>query len=63
MGIFPYIVAQGAQWFVRPLIKRDLNSRVLKGISDIGKEFDRAFRMSANHYGQMMLRRNGASQT
>ena len=58
MGIFPYIVAQGAPWFVRPLIKRDLNSRVLKGVTKHRKEFDRAFRMSANHYGEMMLRRN-----
>ena len=58
MGIFPYIVAQGAPWFVRPLIKRDLNSRVLKGVTKHRKEFDRAFRMSANHYGEMMVRRN-----
>jgi Asp-tRNA(Asn)/Glu-tRNA(Gln) amidotransferase A subunit family amidase len=43
---------------VRALIKRDLNSRVLKGVTKHRKEFDRAFRMSANHYGEMMLRRN-----
>jgi amidase len=56
MGIFPYVVAQGVPWFVRALIKRDLNSRVLKGVRRHRKEFDKAFRMSANHYGQMMQR-------
>jgi amidase len=58
MGIFPYMVAQGAPWFVRPFIKRDVNSRVLKGLTKHRKELDRAFRMSANHYGEMMLRRS-----
>jgi len=58
MGIFPYVVAQGVPWFVRPFIKRDLNSRVLKGVTKHRKEFNKAFRMSANHYGEMMLRRS-----
>jgi amidase len=58
MGILPYILAQGAPWFVRPLIKRDLNSTVLKGAEKHRRDFDKAFRMSANHYGEMMLRRS-----
>jgi amidase len=58
MGILPYVVAQGVRWFVRPFIKRDLNSRVLKGVTKHRKEFNKAFRMSANHYGEMMLRRS-----
>ena len=58
MGIFPYILAQGVPWFVRPLLKMDLNSKVLKGLKKHRKDFDRAFGMSANHYGEMMLRRN-----
>jgi amidase len=58
MGILPYVVAQGVPWFVRPFIKRDLNSRVLKGVTKHRKEFDKAFRMSVNHYGEMMLRRS-----
>jgi amidase len=58
MGILPYILAQGAPWFVRPLLKKDLNSRVLKGLTKYRKEFDRGFGMSANHYGEMMLRRS-----
>jgi amidase len=58
MGIFPYMVAQGAPWFVRPFLKMDLNSKVLKGVKKHKKEFDRAFGMSANHYGEMMLRRS-----
>lgn len=60
MGIFPYMIAQGAPWFVRPLLKMDLNSKVLKGLKKHRKEFDQAFAMSANHYGEMMLRRNMA---
>ena len=58
MGILPYILAQGVPWFVRPLLKMDLNSRVLKGVKKHKKDFDKAFRMSANHYGEMMLRRS-----
>jgi hypothetical protein len=35
----------------------DLNSKVLKGVKKHRKEFDKAFGMSANHYGEVMLRR------
>jgi hypothetical protein len=38
----------------------DLNSKVMKGLKKHRKEFDRAFGMSANHYGEMMLRRSFA---
>ncbi|MBZ5528438.1 MAG: amidase [Acidobacteriia bacterium] len=58
MGIFPYILAQGAPWFVRPLLKMDLNSKILKGLKKHRREFDKAFAMSANHYGEMLLRRS-----
>ncbi|HXH48924.1 MAG TPA: amidase [Terriglobia bacterium] len=58
MGIFPYMLAQGVPWFVRPLLKMDLNSKVLRGLKKHQKDFDKAFRMSANHYGEMMLRRS-----
>jgi amidase len=58
MGILPYILAQGAPWFIRPLMKLDLNSGALKGAKKHKKEFNRAFKMSANHYGEMMLRRS-----
>jgi hypothetical protein len=34
-----------------------LNSKVLKGVKKHRKEFDKAFGMSANHYGEVMLRR------
>ena len=60
MGIFPYVIAQGTPWFVRPLLKMDLNSKIMKGVKKHKKEFDKAFKMSANHYGEMMLRRNMA---
>jgi amidase len=58
MGIFPYIVAQGVPWFVRPFLKMDLDSKVLKGVKKHRRDFDKAFGMSANHYGEMMLRRS-----
>jgi amidase len=58
MGIFPYMIAQGVPWFVRPLLKMDLNSKVMKGVKKHKKEFDKAFAMSANHYGEIMLRRS-----
>ena len=58
MGILPYIIAQGAPWFVRQLLKRDITSKVLRGLKKHKKDFDRAFGMSANHYGEMMLRRS-----
>ena len=58
MGIFPYIVAQGVPWFVRSFLKMDLNSKVLKGVKKYRRDFNKAFGMSANHYGEMMLRRS-----
>jgi amidase len=58
MGILPYMVAQGVPWFVRPLLKMDLNSGVLRGSKKHRSDFNKAFRMSANHYGEMMLRRS-----
>lgn len=57
-GILPYIIAQGAPWFVRRLLKMDVLSKAFKGAKKYRKNFDKAFRMSANHYGEMMLRRN-----
>ncbi|HRG39647.1 MAG TPA: hypothetical protein PK289_14045, partial [Bacteroidia bacterium] len=32
VGIFPYIIAQGVPWFIRPLIKMQLFGGFLKGI-------------------------------
>lgn len=57
MGIFPYLVAQGVPQNVRALLKRDMSSNGFKGLKKHRSEFDKAFRMSANHYGEMMLRR------
>jgi amidase len=57
MGLIPYMIAQGVPWFARPLLKMDLNSKVLRGVKKYKKEFDKAFAMSANHYGEMLLRR------
>jgi amidase len=56
-GILPYILAQGVPWFVRPLLKMDLTSKILKGMRNHRRDFDKAFGMSANHYGEMILRR------
>ena len=56
-GIMPYIVAQGAPWFIRPLIKR-MSSRVFKGVTKYRKDMNKAFAMSANHYSQTMMKRN-----
>ncbi|HVA95048.1 MAG TPA: amidase family protein [Candidatus Dormibacteraeota bacterium] len=58
MGIFPYIIAQGLPWIARRFLKMDLNSTLLKGVEKYRTEFDKAFAMSANHYGEMMLRRH-----
>ncbi|MGB9113949.1 amidase [Bradyrhizobium sp.] len=58
MGIFPYVVAQGVPWVVRFFLKMDLNSTILKGMTKHRTNFNKAFRMSANHYGEMMLRRS-----
>ncbi|HUX44683.1 MAG TPA: amidase [Terracidiphilus sp.] len=57
MGIFPYILAQGTPWFVRKLVKMDLKTKILKGLKKYQKDFDKAFEMSASHYGEMLLRR------
>ena len=57
MGLFPYMVAQGASWFVRRILKWDMLTNGFKGLEKHRSEFGRAFRMSANHYGEMMLRR------
>jgi len=58
MGILPYILAQGVPWFVRPFLKMELKSTIGKGLKKHRQDFDKAFRMSANHYGEMMLRRS-----
>lgn len=57
LGIFPYMIAQGVPWFARSFLKMDLDSKILKGVKKHREEFDKAFGMSANHYGEMMLRR------
>src|ERR1700722_13112013 len=53
-GILPYLLAQGGPWFVRPLLKMGLKSTMGKGATKHQQEFDKAFRMSANHYGEML---------
>ncbi len=62
VGLFPYIIAQGVPWFIRPLIKMQLFSGFLKGIKKefpyLLKPMNRGFKMNANHYGEMMLQRN-----
>lgn len=57
MGIFPCMIVQGVPRFVRPFLKMDLNSEVRKGVKKHRKEFGKDFGMSANHYGEVMLRR------
>jgi amidase len=58
MGIFPYMVAQGVPSHLRPVLKRDLNSEIFRGLKKHRRDYDKAFSMSANHYGEMMLRRS-----
>jgi len=62
VGLFPYIIAQGVPWFIRPLIKMQLLSGFLKGMKnespDLYEPMNRGFKMNANHYGEMMLQRN-----
>ena len=62
VGIFPYIIAQGVPWFIRPLIKMQLFGGFLKGIKQdlpyLMKPMNLGFKMKANHYGEMMLKRN-----
>jgi hypothetical protein len=61
LGILPYLLAQGVPWFVRPLLKMGVKSTMGKGLKKHRQEFKKAFRMSANHYGEMLLRRSSAT--
>ena len=60
-GLFPYVIAQGTPWFIRIMIKTGLRSGLLKGFintsSHLVKPMDKAFKMNAKHYGQVMLQR------
>lgn len=62
VGLFPYIIAQGVPWFIRPLIKMQLRGGFLKGMKkefpNLWKTMSQGFKMNANHYGEMMLQRN-----
>ncbi|HEY1869942.1 MAG TPA: amidase [Chitinophagaceae bacterium] len=57
-GIFPYVIAQGTPWFIRAIIKMQLYSNLLKGAKKempyITKPMNNAFKLDANHYGEMM---------
>jgi amidase len=62
VGIFPYVIAQGTPWFVRAIIKFQLYHGFLKGIKRNSPQFTKpmndAFKMNANHYGEVMLQKS-----
>lgn len=61
-GLFPYIIAQGTPWFVRAIMKMQLYRGFLTGIKKefphLAKSMNNGFKLTANHYGQMMLQRS-----
>lgn len=66
VGLFPYIIAQGTPWFIRAIIKMQLFSGFLKGMNKdfphLAKPMNLGFKLKANHYGEMMLKRNLITQ-
>jgi amidase len=66
VGLFPYIVAQGEPWFVRAIIKMKLYNGLLKGIKgkfpELAKPLNDGFKLNANHYGEIMLKRSLVTQ-
>ena len=62
VGLFPYIIAQGTPWFIRAIIKMQLYNGFLKGIKNesphLKKTMNDGFKLTANHYGEMMLQRS-----
>lgn len=66
VGLFPYIIAQGVPWYIRPLIKMQLMGGFLKGMKRefpyLHEPMSRGFEMKANHYGEVMLQRSMITQ-
>ena len=58
-GIYPYVIAQGTPWFIRTIIRMQHYQGVLKGMKRDSPHFIKpmndAFKMNANHYGEVML--------
>jgi amidase len=65
VGIYPYVIAQGAPWILRVIIKMQLYNSTLKGSKKdspyLTKNND-GFKMNANHYGEVMLQRSLITQ-
>src|SRR5215204_1554043 len=65
-GIYPYIIAQGMPWYIREIIRRQHYRGVLKGMKSDSRHFTKtindAFKMNANHYGEVMLWRSLITQ-
>jgi len=61
MGLFPYVMAQGTPWFIRAIMKIYVHRTFLKGMKKesphLIKHLHDGFKLSANHYGRMMLQR------
>ena len=61
VSLFPYVIAQGVPWFIRPIMKMQLYRNFLKGIKNESPQFktgmDAGFKLNANHYGEVMLQR------
>jgi amidase len=62
VSIFPYVIGQGTPWFVRAIIKMQLRNGVFKGVKEFWPEMNKAFKMNANHYGEVMLQKSLITQ-
>ena len=66
VGLFPYIIAQSTPWYIRSIIKMQLYKGLLKGMRSDSPQFTKpmndAFKMSANHYGEVLLQRSLMTQ-
>ncbi len=65
-GLFPYIIGQGTPWFVRAILKMQLNNTFLKGVKkeypQFIKSMNEGFKLNANHYGEVMLQKSLITQ-
>ena len=62
VSIFPYVIGQGIPWFVRAIMKMQLRNGVFKGVKEFWPEMNKAFKMNANHYAEVMLQKSLVTQ-
>ena len=57
--LFPQIIAQEQPWFIKPLVKRQLNNNLFKGLRNFKQDLSKGFKHSLINYSETMGIRAG----